>query len=83
MASHPLAPFLKIRRAAKVHGVILHRLPLHYQSVAARHLNGAMQLHALATLGALLRAMLSGVEQRTKSGQTLAYFLARFGEFSS
>src|SRR5262252_5986645 len=45
--AHQLAPF------AEVGGVILDRLPLHEQAIAARLLGRALELHALAALGAL------------------------------
>src|SRR6187200_586114 len=51
--ANELAPFLEIRRAAEINGMILHRLPLHEQPVALRLLDRALQFHASAALGAL------------------------------
>src|SRR5579885_244491 len=48
-----LAPFLKIRRAAEIDRVILHRLPVDEQPIARRLLDRAPQFHAAAALGAL------------------------------
>src|SRR5215813_2575208 len=51
--AHQLAPFAEVGGAAEVDGVILDRLPLHEQAIAARLLGRALELHALAALGAL------------------------------
>src|SRR5580658_3960988 len=48
-----LAPFLEVVRAAEIHGVVLDRLPLHDQPIAARLLDRAVELEAVAALGTL------------------------------
>src|ERR1051326_354221 len=47
-----LAPFLKVRRAAEIDGVVLDRLPGDEQPIAGRLLDRALQRHAVAALGA-------------------------------
>ena len=48
-----LAPFLKIGRSAKILVVVLDRLPGDEQAIAARLLDRTLQLHGVASLGAL------------------------------
>src|SRR5579875_2708793 len=47
-----LAPFLEIRRAAEIDGMVLHSLPAHEQAIAARLFERAPQRDALAAPGA-------------------------------
>src|SRR5438105_1083710 len=47
-----LAPLGEIGGAAEIDGVVLDRVPLHEQAIAARMLGRALQLHAGAALGA-------------------------------
>src|SRR5215469_16602924 len=47
-----LAPFLEIRRAAKIHRMILNDVPADEQAIARRLFDGTAQLHAAAALGA-------------------------------
>src|SRR5258708_36394611 len=48
-----LAPFLEIGRAAEIGRVVFHRRPFDEQPVAGRLLDRALQLQAVAALGAL------------------------------
>ena len=48
-----LAPFLKVRRATEIDGVVLDRFPGDEQPVARRLFHRAPQLHGAAALGAL------------------------------
>src|ERR1700735_3388817 len=48
-----LAPFLKVGGAAEIDGVGLDRLPFDEQAIARRLFDRALQLHAVAALGAL------------------------------
>src|SRR5580704_15635954 len=91
-----LAPFLKIRRAAKVDGVIFERFPFDEQPVAARFLDRAQELHALAPLGAAeqgcrlgdaglelsLRALLH-VDLRNFKNHSLSFPFFEHASFSS
>src|SRR5262249_7153766 len=47
-----LAPFLEVRRAAKIHRMILNGVPADEQAIARRLFDGTAQLHAAAALGA-------------------------------
>src|SRR5262245_64554823 len=47
-----LAPLLEVGRTAEVDRVILERFPFDEQAIAARLLDAALQLHALAAFGA-------------------------------
>src|SRR5262249_44145417 len=47
-----LAPFLEVRRAAKIHRMILNGVPADEQAIARRLFDGTAQRHAAAALGA-------------------------------
>src|SRR5215470_18768859 len=69
--AHQLAPFGEIRRAAKIDGVVLHRLPLDKQPIAGRLLDRALQSEAAVALGApehRYRLCHAGLEFRLHAG---------------
>src|SRR5215472_19383927 len=47
-----LAPFLEVRRAAKIHRMIVNGVPADEQAIARRLFDGTARLHAAAALGA-------------------------------
>ena len=79
-----LAPFLKVRRATEIVGVVLDRFPGDEQPVARRLFQRAPQLHGAAALGALedrRRAFDAGFEFRLHAG--LDFDLGDFGDHGS